>query len=865
MMEPQERAARSRALRDAASSLLIEAAAGSGKTTLMAGRIVRALADGVAPGAIAAITFTEAAAAHLRNKVAAFVAAVLAGRIPPEIDAAFPEISAAERVALEGAWANLDDLACSTIHAFARSLTAPFPVETGLAPDAAVLDPAAASELLSDVRDAWWRDLADASTSVVAGFLRVDSEAMALVDDLLALLRREPDAFAAPPADADAAAAFLAAVEAFAGEVEGHAFTPPEAAAVVAAVRALAGGAAFEADPLAAALVLTADEGAAALLWRKDGGWLSASRLLPAKPWEGAAAAHGATKVAGRRAAEAAQQALDVVTAAYERLTVSVADALLAALVDELRQVLQRYQTRKHALGVVDTDDLLRDAVALLRRDRSVRDLLAERFAFVLIDEFQDTDPLQAEIVWRLTSDGASDDWATSRSRPGARFVVGDPRQAIYRFRNADVATYETLKARVADDPHAAVLRVATNFRSLPDVLAFTNATFAPHFAAVEGGLVAHRDGSAAAVFALPVPSPDDGGSETTAAWREAEATEVARAVQLLLGRGWAGRPLRPSDVALLAPTRTGLEAYERALERAGIPLASQAGKNYYRQQIIFDLLALTRTLADPRDTLALGAFLRGPLVGVTDAALLDATAALRSESRLGALDALHVGVDPESCRDPVLRLALTRLQRLRRRAALLPPAALLREAVAEFRVEAILIGRNPRFHARDRANLARFLNDAQAFARRGLHAYAQHHTSAWREGRAEREAPADVGRDAVALTTIHAAKGLEWAVVIPVNATAPRSAPHAPLLARDAPRIHARVLRFASSGYEALRAAEGGAANEERIRLWYVAATRACDLLLLPRSERAEAGHLPWRSEDLPTFPMDAAERFAR
>ena len=160
---------------------------------------------------------------------------------------------------------------------------------------------------------------------------------------------------------------------------------------------------------------------------------------------------------------------------AWVALVQAVAGHALAALIDEARPILQRYRDHKRASAQLDFDDLIFAARDLLRDHDAVRQALGQRFAHVLVDEFQDTDPLQTEIFWRLCGEpvDGDDDWTRFQIRPGALFLVGDPKQAIYRFRGADVGAYvQARDAFRAQNPDS-LLSISTNFRSCAAILTF--------------------------------------------------------------------------------------------------------------------------------------------------------------------------------------------------------------------------------------------------------------------------------------------------------------------------------------------------------------------------------------------------------
>ena len=494
-----------------------------------------------------------------------------------------------------------------------------------------------------------------------------------------------------------------------------------------------------------------------------------------------------------------------------------------------------------------------------------------------MVDEFQDTDPLQTEIFWRLCGeppgDGDAGDWTAFAPRPGALFLVGDPKQAIYRFRGADIAAYvgarEAFRAGDAD----AVLSIATNFRSRAPIMEYVNARFEtalseengqPGFQALDPFRPLRDDGSS--VAALDVSVADEDGKANAQQQRDGEAETVAELCARLIGsepvpdpENGRPRPCRAGDIALLAPTGNDLWRYEEALEARGIPVATQAGKGLYRRQEIQDLIAVTRVLADRRDTLALGALLRGPLVGLTEEELLDIVWSLpRTEIAPDDLPRLDLGVSPEEIANPLARDIVEKLQALQRRGNTTTPHALLSQAVDVLRVRPILLRRHRGQAERALANVDLYLGFSRAYAVRGLRAFAEAMTAAWSDEARAVEGRPDAQEEAVALYTMHAAKGLEWPIVVPINTMTRVMAADSAVTDRATGRFHCRVFGVEPTGYEAARNDERSELDRERVRLWYVAATRARELLVLPRLD-VDAVASAWHSVvdlDLPELP---------
>lgn len=336
----------------------------------------------------------------------------------------------------------------------------------------------------------------------------------------------------------------------------------------------------------------------------------------------------------------------------------------------------------------------------------------------------------------------------------------------------------------------------------------------------------------------------DENGKASAEQQRNAEADAVADLCARLIGshpvldrKTGAERPCQPGDIALLAPTGADLWRYEEALERRSIPVATQAGKGLFRRQEVQDLIALTRVLADRRDTLALGALLRGPLVGLSEEELLDIVWALpHSEEEPDRIPRLHLGVDPAAIGHPLAHDVIEKLQALYRRGNSTTPHDLLSQAVDVLRVRPILLERHRGQAERALANVDLYLSLSTGYAVRGLRTFSEAMTAAWTDEARAVEGRPDAQEEAVALFTMHAAKGLEWPVVIPINTMTGVMAPDSAVIDRQTYTFLCPVLGVAPLGYDIARQAEKDELDRERVRLWYVAATRARESLVLPR-----------------------------
>lgn len=863
-------------------SILVEAGAGSGKTAVMAGRIAAMLAEGVAPKSIAAVTFTELAASELLIRVRDFVSELATGAIPLELRIAFPDgLSEQHKANLAAASASIDEITCSTIHGFCQRLIKPYPVEADIDPGAGVMDRNQADLAFTEIVEDWLHEqLSGDQVGIIAEMvLQSPGETVDLIHKITANLRKRRTV-SGPPATplAPHLGAFHDATDAFTDFIQTAPAVEKETAIFAERLAEMAQAlesAAIAQTPAGLIRLLVTPphpelctKSGSFLVFRKKGKWAEAAKR------------EGLSKADGERLNGAAEGHYLACCQAWNLLLQSAASRVLSDLIVQVQPVLERFREYKRSAALLDFDDLIFAARDLLRDHDDVRQALGARFSRVLVDEFQDTDPLQTEIFWRLCgeppSEGGTDNWATFQIRPGALFVVGDPKQAIYRFRGADISAYVRARDAFLAQDADSVLSISTNFRSCAPILTYVNERFEtllssegqPGFTALNPF---HADrGESPCVAALDIAVADEDGKASAEQRRDAEAEAVAELCARLIGsemildRGsGASRICRPGDIALLAPTGSELWRYEEALERYGIPVATQAGKGLYRRQEIQDLIALTRVLADRRDTLALGALLRGPLVGLTEEELLDMIWALpRSEEHPEALPRLDLGVEASDIAHPLARLVIERLQALYRRTNSTTPHDLLSQAVDMMRVRPILLARHRGQAERALSNVDLYLSLARTFAVRGLRAFAETMTAAWTDEARAVEGRPDSQEEAVALYTMHAAKGLEWPIVVPINTMTGVMAAEDAVVDRDSDTFFCPVFGVKPAGYDEVRDAEKIELDRERVRLWYVAATRARELLVLPRPDAAPSKSA-WISlldlslPDLPAFDV--------
>lgn len=833
--------ARRRIAEDLDATLFVEAAAGTGKTTALVARIVALLRAGRARlESLAAVTFTEKAAGEMKLRLREAIEAARAASAE----------GSAERAHLDTALGQLELARIGTIHAFCSDLLHERPVEAGVDPLFEVFDEAGSAALLDAAFDAWFESvLADPPE----GVRRV--------------LRRRPERRFGAAAPFGPRALLRGAVGAL---VEHRDFEgawrlePFERGPAIDAVMArLVAAAALEArsdnpadDWLAksfAAIGRFTDEVALRESVRgRDHDGLEAELRTFARErhwrWSGSPRkpyGPDLSRKDARAVRDEAKAALDALVAACD------AD-LAPRLHAELQPVIAAYEEAKRKAGRLDFLDLLVRARDLVRDDASVRREFQARFSHFFVDEFQDTDPLQAEILLLLAADDPAErDWRRARPLPGKLFIVGDPKQSIYRFRRADVALYGQVKQQLAG-AGADVLHLSASFRAVPGIQAVVNEAFAPVMSSGEPGeggaiqadyvpLERVRAPESAArtppVVVLPVPRPlSDYGRVVQWRIEQSFPDAVGAFVAWLVTEG--GREAR--DVCLLLRRFQSFgedvtRPYVRALEARRIPHVLVGGRSFHERE---EVLAVRNALAAiewPDDELRVFASLRGPFFSLGDDALL-------------AFRTAHRRLHPLAWRDPEKRAALGDAERevaealrvlgaLHGRRNRRPIAETLSRLLAAVRAHAGLA--NWPTGEQALANVLHTVDLARRFERRGavsFRGFVEHLESEAERGQSEDAPMVEEGTEGVRIMTVHRAKGLEFPVVVLADPTC-NAVGRNPTRHVD-PARGLWVEPLCGSVPPDLRDAaplERARDEAEALRLAYVAATRARDLLVVP------------------------------
>jgi ATP-dependent helicase/nuclease subunit A len=545
-----------------------------------------------------------------------------------------------------------------------------------------------------------------------------------------------------------------------------------------------------------------------------------------------------------------------------------------AELFRELSGFVAHVQEQKRQRGQVDFHDLLLHARNLLRDHPEARRYFQKRFQHILVDEFQDTDPLQVEIVFFLAEDGAyATRWDEVKLYPGKLFLVGDPKQSIYRFRRADLEIYAC--ARQVVKQQGEIVHISQNFRSVPGVIRWVNETFRPLIQPPADGdyqpryedLLPYRkeEGLAPAVQRLAVADGlEDSERKSIEKIRRREAQLIAEAVTALHWKvrdahtgQW--RPARFRDIAILFPSSTGVENYEEALRARHVPYRLEAGRRFYRRQEIADLSVILAAVDNPRDELALVAALRSSYFGVSDEEIF------LYRARGGELD-YRKELPPEAC---AIKEAFGVLRELHHIRNALPAASIIELLLARTRTLERLSsqpgGQQAILNLRKVSEQARTFSEANGISFRRFVRWLDKMRA---EEQEEEDFPVVAAQeDALNLLTIHKAKGLEFPVVILANLMSKPSHEAACIANWAEGRLDlalgGKESGFCTPGYSSALKWNQVREDAEDLRLLYVAATRAKDWLVIPDSplkEKSYGRYLKGVIEQIPALAAPTA-----
>ncbi len=610
---PPDQSVRESILQDLESTILVEAAAGTGKTTSIVGRMVQLLASGLTTvDKMVAVTFTRKAAAELGDRFERALRAQVYLCDPPQ------------KNRLESALISLDRCFVGTIHSFCGRILRERPLEASLPIDFEEIDEQQDREIRSQVWNNFVEQIHRNQDPILGRLDEIGIDLEDLAGSFQMICDYEdveewPFRDAITP-DLGPTIAELEKmvehIEDFLGRLPTH----------------------FRKDDL-----MTVYE-RVALTFRQASSIRSVRELMDVlsqfKVKKGAARSW--PKYLGNLKEE------------EERLRVfseNVAAPLLkrwreyryGTIMRVLLSALECYRSEKLISCKLNFQDLLLYSARLLQKNPSVRTHFRKRFTHILVDEFQDTDPIQAEVLLYLTADDPFEtNWKKCRPCPGSLFLVGDPKQSIYRFRRADIITYNEVK-NIVEQSGGKVIKLSANFRTVAPIVRWVNGFFSKRFAELP-----HETSPAYVALDEVIGEPkkeslhgirilrltQEGGSNQSRS--ELEAYKIASIIRHALdnrmeipvssthGRGMLYRPVEPADFMIITPRLKHLHVYAKALQDFEIPYEITGSATVNETEEVSILYSLISCIVEPHNPVALLAVLRGPLFGMSDAQLYD-------------------------------------------------------------------------------------------------------------------------------------------------------------------------------------------------------------------------------------------------
>ncbi|MBS3947743.1 MAG: UvrD-helicase domain-containing protein [Dethiobacter sp.] len=833
---------------DLDTTFLVEAGAGSGKTASLVARLVALVATGRSrPENMAAVTFTRKAAGELRQ------------RFQDKLEELYClEASPVVKTRLAEALAGMDQIFLGTIHAFCARLLRERPVEAGLAPSFTEVEGLEEEVLLERAFTSYLTEIRLQRPERLKRLDELDISPLELKAAYRELALYPDVTFSASPAPLPDLSEARGKLYALLERTEPYLpAAEPE--------KGWDGLQKFCLQALRQRRFLNLDDDRPLLRLLEQ---LSKGLAIVQKRWP---------------CKDSAKELQDQ----FNRFQNEVARPLLRQwrehrhlpLLEFLQPAVRSLEALRVRENKLNFQDLLMRAAALLRDKQEVREYFQSRYTHLLVDEFQDTDPLQAEIMLYLTgADVGGQDWTKLVPRPGSLFVVGDPKQSIYRFRRADIDTYDLVQKLILSSG-GRVLRLTANFRSLPAIVQFANTAFESLLTAerkpYQASFAPMQDvrfpapGTAGGVYRLPVEAQNN--QEAIA---EADAQLVASWIRHCLDTGLsisrakgsrqpeAATPAVAADFMVLVRYKKQLAIYARALEEYSIPFTISGGGDIAGSAELQEFLYLLQALADPDNPLPLVASLRGPFFGVSDEELYR----FRQVGGLFSFQASFPNAAPA-----ILTEALAKIRIYHSWTRTFPVSAALEKVSEDLGLLPLALA-----DSRGRGRAAYVVQALELLCNQKLASLAD--AVAFLEqllsDSLEEELDLDGGRvPGVRLMNLHKAKGLEAPVVILANPG--KKSDHEPSLhvtrsgeepygylqiqyrkpvkkEQLATKILAQPLCWAAHASEEKRYQQA-----EELRLLYVAATRAQDILVVS-SYPAKPEKSPWHP--LESFMAQAA-----
>ena len=813
------------------SNIYLEAGAGTGKTTALVARIVSLIDSGVSIEKLVSITFTRAAASELRMRIRQEL---------ESLNAASPE-----DIHLAEVLDNIGSAAFQTIDALAISILQEFPVEAQLPPDITIMEGIGVSESFDERWREWIGAKLDDDDQFVATLarsmrlgMRRPLERLAQVVKILDKRHGAPIEIHVPETEVDP----VSAIEQMSRDVGRLSSSLVDCR--------------DQEDPMFIRLSAALEWWSRTVSGREKVSDEDAEVVLTANPFVGFARIVGnQSKWEPEALTEVREMVQDVRKVAEEALESSRSDVAWQFAKIAAEFVGERISERRNA-GTLTFNDSLVCVIELLERDDRVRRIVQSRYRHVLVDEFQDTSPLQTRFIELLTVPiGAS------RPAKGAYFSVGDLKQSIYGFRGADVANSFAAREYVESDADNGVFAtLRENHRSSPKIIEWVNCVFG-QWMRTDSDAKAGSDGvSQVPWLDLESDASAVGNSASAGVYhfggeldvadaselRGADAADVAAIILAICGgavevrgRDGVSRRSEPGDIALITRRRTGWEHYSRALRSAGVPFELDNEADTFHSQVFNDLLNCITAIDDPSHQPATVGALRSMYFACSDVDL-QRWASCGGKFSCIAQRPRSVGPDP-------VREALDVLRDFHEARDELTPAVLIESLIRKRQIREILLMQADPEKPLARIDLAVEL--ARGFAAAGASSLREciRRFNRYRDSdETFREDPIrESGSDKVRLMTVHNAKGLEFPVVILPELGGNLLVRSSPVYSGDGQSSFGVRIGTSNEGYfkvgdwEELREADVLSDQLENVRIHYVAATRARDVLIVSRNRK--------------------------
>jgi len=819
-------------------TLYLEAGAGTGKTTRLVNRIIAIILNGKANlQDIAVITFTEAAASELLDRIREYL----------EIKNSDINLTSEQRKQIQLSIDNIESASIQTLHSFAADLVRQSPIEAGITPGFEVSDEFE-SELL--FQDFWnqWKDEAVEIEETIKPFkilisLGIDHHQVLKIAkefwrnyDLLEATEF-PDLLAPEAINPE---------ELFEIESELNRLIPmaklgnedpliKHMETVFEMMRLFSASSSSEYSTLYMLknYSLVFDNG-----YRR----ISNRQIGKQSDWD-------TDTLTGINGCKNVKEILKNLQEKIDNFIIQSARHAMMPIVRSLQDSILVHAKKRKLTGTLLFHDLLVYARNMLKDNLQVRNFYRNRFKYVLIDEFQDTDPIQAEIATFICEDASmhenedrSRNWKEITTVPGKLFAVGDPKQSIFRFRRADINVGNTIKTNIADK----ILYLTSNFRSQKSILEWVNKVFSniiieganqPHYVPLHASEEIQDIGSTANVFHFGTER-----GKNIHATRQLEANDIPRIVSKMFNEQWHVRdmskmhteaiplirPIRLDDICILSPTRFTLMNIINRLEDAAIPYRLESAFLMYTTQEIQDVLNCFKAINNPKDYISVVATLKSPIFGCSDAEIFSH---LQSRHTLNSLDEYNHTKDS-------IGSSLSTLQQFHLKKNTVSVSLLIEELFREryitgyalhtkrvreqWRKYQLIIDKARVLSENKTLTLAYFITWIEAQIENDVHSL----DSSVSEG----------DENAIRIMTIHRSKGLEFPVVFLVGISDKYEAKTSNVLFdRDTEKSELKLTsKIHTDNWKYVEEQEKTSLTDERKRLLYVAATRARDYLIV-------------------------------